>query len=138
MPSQTVELRNIPGTAAAAGWSGAHTLIVDRPPGRAGGMGLGFNGAELLAFALGGCFCNDLRYVAAEMGIDLGEVAVTVTVVLEGEPLLATAAEMTVLCRRADGSDAADVVERAKRSCMVGNSLQRGIAVSIEAVPPSA
>jgi len=44
MASTTVELRNVEGTQAAMGWAGGHTLIVDRPEGRAGGMGLGFNG----------------------------------------------------------------------------------------------
>jgi len=65
MPEVAVELRNIAGTEAALGWAGAHTIVVDRPDGRAGGKGLGFNGSQLLALTIGGCFCNDLRYVAA-------------------------------------------------------------------------
>jgi hypothetical protein len=48
MPSVTGELRNVAGTEAALGWAGTHTLVVDRPEGRAGGHGLGFNGAQLL------------------------------------------------------------------------------------------
>ena len=54
MVSMTVELRNVEGTEAAMGWAGGHTIVVDRPPGKAGGRGLGFNGAELLALAIGG------------------------------------------------------------------------------------
>ena len=69
MVSMTVELRNVEGTEAAMGWAGGHTIVVDRPEGKAGGLGLGFNGAQLLALAIGGCFCNDLRYVADEMGV---------------------------------------------------------------------
>jgi organic hydroperoxide reductase OsmC/OhrA len=61
MAEVTVELRNVEGTEAALGWAGAHTIVVDRPDGRAGGRGLGFNGAQLLALTIGGCFCNDLR-----------------------------------------------------------------------------
>ena len=80
MASMTVELRNVEGTEAAMGWAGGHTIVVDRPPGKAGGRGLGFNGAELLALAIGGCFCNDLRYVANDMGVGLGKIAVSVTV----------------------------------------------------------
>jgi len=72
MPSTTVELRNIAGTEAAVGWAGAHTVVVDRPEGKAGGRGLGFNGAQLLALTIGGCFCNDLRYVAHATGVELG------------------------------------------------------------------
>ncbi len=131
MASVTVELRNVEGTQAAMGWAGAHTLVVDRPEGRAGGMGLGFNGAQLLALALGGCFCNDLRYVAAETGTELGQIAVSVTVELEGSPLVTTAATMTVSCELRDGSDPKALIARAEASCMVSNSLRRGIAVTI-------
>ena len=88
MSSVMVELRNISGTEAALGWAGAKTVVVDRPEGRAGGRGLGFNGAELLALTIGGCFCNDLRYVAHASGVALGAIAVSVTVELSGDPIL--------------------------------------------------
>ena len=127
-----VELRNVQGTRAAMGWAGGHTVVIDRPEGRSGGMGLGFNGAQMLALALGGCFCNDLRYTADSMGVDLDVVEVTVTVTLEGEPLVTTAADMQVRCTRTDGGDAGEIIEKAKATCMVANSLQRGVAVSIE------
>ena len=132
MPSATVELRNIEGTQAALGWAGGHTVVVDRPEGRAGGMGLGFNGAQLLALALGGCFCNDLRYTAEQMGVQLGKIAVTVTVEMEGQPLATTAAAMTVSCETLDGSDPQPVIEKAKAICMVANTLRQGAAVTIE------
>jgi organic hydroperoxide reductase OsmC/OhrA len=132
MVAVTVELRNVEGTQAAMGWAGSHTIVVDRPEGKAGGQGLGFNGAQLLALALGGCFCNDLRYVAEEMGVLLGRIAVSVVLELEGSPLLAKSAKMTVLCEKQDGDGAECVIERAKEVCMVANSLGRGVAVSIE------
>ena len=96
MATATVQLRNIPGTEAAAGWTGGHTIVVDRPDGKAGGMDLGFNGGQLLALAIGGCFCNDLRYVSHEMGIDLATIEVDVTLDMEGTPLIATHAVMRV------------------------------------------
>ena len=37
----SVQLRSIPDTEAAVGWAGDHTIVVDRPPGKAGGRGLG-------------------------------------------------------------------------------------------------
>lgn len=131
MVAMTVELRNVEGTEAALGWAGGHTIVVDRPEGRAGGQGLGFNGAQLLGLAIGGCFCNDLRYTAHAAGVRLGRIAVTVSVELDGEPLLATSATMTVLCETLDGSDPALIIERAKATCMVSNSLKAGIPVSI-------
>ena len=126
-----VELRNVAGTQAAMGWAGGHTVIVDRPEGRAGGMGLGFNGAQLLSLAIGGCFCNDLRYVAEEMNMPLGKISITVTIELAGIPLVATSALMQVDCRLEDGGDAGAIVERAKASCMVSNSLRQGVPVTI-------
>lgn len=113
MMSATVELRTVEGTQAAMGWAGGHTVVVDRPEGKAGGMGLGFNGAQMLALAIGGCFCNDLRYVAEEMGVGLGKIAVSVTVNLDGKPLLATSATMTVSCETLDGSDPRKVIDKA-------------------------
>ncbi|WP_348535969.1 hypothetical protein [Labrys sp. LIt4] len=78
MATVTVELRNVGETQAALGWAGGHTIVVDRPEGKAGGMGLGFNGAQLLALSLGGCFCNDLCYAAEEMGVAIDTIAVSV------------------------------------------------------------
>lgn len=131
MPAVTVELRNVEGTEAALGWAGTHTIVVDRPEGRAGGRGLGFNGAQLLALTIGGCFCNDLRYVAHASGIELGKISVSVTVELEGDPILATSATMMVACETLDGSSADGVIEKAKASCMATNSLRRGVPVDI-------
>jgi len=132
MASVTVQLRNVEGTEAALGWAGGHTLVVDRPEGKAGGQGLGFNGAQLLALAIGGCFCNDLRYGAAASGVALGRIAVDVTLDLEGEPVRATAARLAVRCETLDGSDPAPLVARASRDSMVANSIARGVPVSVQ------
>lgn len=138
MPTTTVELRSIAGTDAAMGWAGGHTVVVDRPDGKAGGKGLGFNGAELLGLAIGGCFANDLRYTAEAMGVALDSIALTVTVTLAGDPVLATAASLAVTCTMADGSDPAPVVERARATCMVSNSLRQGVPVDIRMAPAGA
>jgi organic hydroperoxide reductase OsmC/OhrA len=132
MMSATVELRTVEGTQAAMGWAGGHTVVVDRPEGKAGGMGLGFNGAQMLALAIGGCFCNDLRYVAEEMGVGLGKIAVSVTVNLDGKPLLATSATMTVSCETLDGSVPRKVIDKAGEISAISNSLRRGVPVTIE------
>lgn len=138
MISTTVELRTVEGTQAAMGWAGGHTIVVDRPEGKAGGLGLGFNGAQLLALAIGGCFCNDLRYVAEDMGVELGKITVTVTVNLEGKPLLATSATMTVSCQTLDGSDPRKIIDGASAITAVSNSLRQGVRVAIEIVDTAA
>lgn len=137
MLSISVELRSIEGTQAAMGWAGGHTVVVDRPEGRAGGLGLGFNGGQLLALAIGGCFCNDLRYVAHERGVALGKISLTVTVELEGDPLLATAAFMSVACEMLDGSDPKDLIERTAGVTMAANSFRRGVPVAIRPADPA-
>ncbi|MEN3148183.1 OsmC family protein [Neorhizobium sp. IRAMC:178] len=130
MISSTVELRNVAGTEAALGWAGSHTIVVDRAEGKAGGRNLGFNGGQLLALAIGGCFCNDLRYVAHEMNIDIEDIAVSVTLQLDGSPLIAVSAELDVICTSGDGTDTRALIERAKSVCTVANSVMRGFPVS--------
>ena len=133
MATMTVQLRNIPDTEAAVGWAGAHTIVVDRPAGIAGGTGLGFNGGQLLALAIGGCFCNDLRYVAHARGVGLGSIAAKVTLELAGEPLLATSAMIAVECETTDGSDPHAIIAEAERISTVSNSLKAGVAVHVAA-----
>lgn len=134
MPTMTVQLRSIPDTQAAMGWAGGHTVVVDRPEGKAGGMGLGFNGGELLGLAIGGCFCNDLQYVAHDMKVPLASIAVDVTVALEGNPLLATQVMMRIAVTAIDkGADVNGVLRRAREISTVANSVTRGFPVQIVA-----
>jgi len=133
MPTMTIQLRSIPDTQAAVGWAGGHTVVVDRPDGKAGGMGLGFNGGELLGLAIGGCFCNDLQYVAHDMGVRLASIELDVTVALEGNPLLATQAMMRIAVTAADGADVTGVIRRASEISTVANSVRRSFPVQIVA-----
>ena len=132
MAEITVRLRNVHGTEAALGWAGSHTLMVDRAEGKAGGKGLGFNGGQLLGLAIGGCLCNDLRYVAHDLGVRLLTVEVDVTLRLEGNPTLATAAEVAVRVDVADKmTDVQALINRAVAISTVANSLQRGLAITV-------
>jgi organic hydroperoxide reductase OsmC/OhrA len=132
MTTMTVNLRGIPGTEASIGWAGSHSVVVDRPAGKAGGQGLGFNGGQLLALAIGGCLCNDLYYAAHDVGIRLTSVAVDVTVTFDGNPLLATAAAVQVAVEAEDKSaDIDGLVRRAAAASAVSNSISRGVPVSI-------
>lgn len=126
MPAMTIELRSIP-------WAGNHTIVVDRPEGKSDGMGLGFNGGQLLGLALGGCFCNDLQYVAHEQGVHLTSIRVTVTVEFDGVPLLATTAAIEVDAAASDPlADLAGIIRRAREISTVSNSVQRGFSVKFE------
>lgn len=131
MTVSTVEIRNVAGIQAAMGWADSHTVIIDRPEGRAGGMGLGFNGAQLLGLAIGGCFANDLRYVSADLGRPIGDIAISVSITLDGSPIRAVAADMKVLVTMVDGSDPSGLIQRAEAISMAMNSLAQGIPVSL-------
>jgi organic hydroperoxide reductase OsmC/OhrA len=131
MGTTTIRYRTLPGTCAAVGRAGNHHVIADRPEGKAGGMGLGFNGGELLALAVGGCFCNDVQALADEMGVKVVDLSVSVSIDFDGTPSRATNVRMDVDCRLDDGADPAPLVERAKRLTTIGNSLRAGIPVEI-------
>jgi organic hydroperoxide reductase OsmC/OhrA len=129
----TIEYRTLPGTRAAVGRAGTHSVIADRPSGKFGGMGLGFNGGELLALSIGGCFCNDMQAIADEMGVAIADLRVTVELDFAGEPSRAAGARMSVECNLADGSDPSELIERAKAATTIGNSLRDGVPVEISA-----
>jgi OsmC-like protein len=80
----------------------------------------------------GGCLCNDLQYVAHDLGVRLLTVEVDVTLQLEGNPTVATAAEVAVRVDVADKmTDVPALINRAVAISTVANSLQRGLAITV-------
>ena|SRR5689334_2524792 len=131
MGSTTIEYRTLPGTRAALGVSGGHSVIADRPPGKFGGTGMGFDGGELLALSIGGCFCNDMQALADQAGLEITDLRVSVTVDFDGQPSRATGAHVDVDCKLADGSDPSELIDRARGITTIGNSLITGVPVEI-------
>jgi organic hydroperoxide reductase OsmC/OhrA len=129
MGTTIIRYRLLPGTRASVGHVGTHAVIADRPAGKFGGLGLGFNGGELLAAAIGGCFCNDLQAIADEMAVGIADLAITVEIDFEGVPSRATDVRVDVRCSLADGSDPSELIARAKAVTTIGNSVQTGIPV---------
>jgi organic hydroperoxide reductase OsmC/OhrA len=133
MSEMTVRLRSIHGSEAALGWSGSHTVTVDRPAGKAGGSGLGFNGGELLGLSIGGCLCNDLQYVAHDLGVRLSSVEVDVTIQFEGDPTLATCATVAIRVEPEDKKvDIRDLIDRAIAISTIVNSVKNGVPIQID------
>jgi len=128
-----IHFRPLTGTRAAEGCCGAHSVIADRPEGRAGGSGLGFNGGEFLAFAVGGCLANDLQYTADEMGVEISDFDIEVRVEFVSDPMRAKSIEAAVRCDLSDGANARDLVTRAFERGTIANSLREGIPVSLNA-----
>jgi organic hydroperoxide reductase OsmC/OhrA len=94
-------------------------------------MGLGFNGGQLLAIAIGGCLCNDLRYAAHARGVGLGRIGVTVALDMAGDPLVATGASVTADVETTDGTDPEAFVTEVRAVSMVANSVARGFPVTL-------
>ena len=135
MATLTATVRTLPDTRAAVVRAGTHTLVADRADGVAGGMGLGFNGAQLLAAAIGGCLANDVRVVAADEGIDLETVAIDVAVVVDGttalDGLRIAGADLRVKLTAVGGADTSRVVERALAISAVLASVREGFPVQV-------
>jgi organic hydroperoxide reductase OsmC/OhrA len=95
-------------------------------------MGLGFNGGQMIALSIGGCFCNDLRYIAERRGVEIASIAVDVAIELDGSPLLVTGAKLTVTVEATDFStDVAALIRLAEADSTVTNSVRRGFPVSV-------
>src|SRR6476646_5163238 len=105
--------RRLPGTRAAMGRAGDHAVVADRPEGRAGGGGAGFNGGQLLGLSLGACYCNDLEYTAEEMGLVIEGLDVRVLIDFGGTPTVAREIEMQVSVTLANGGDPAALIAKA-------------------------
>ena len=128
--SLSMRFQNLPGSQAGVGRAGTRTLIADRPEGVAGGQGLGFNGAELLAASLGGCFWNDLHYAAEARGIALGPVEVAAEVTLDGQPLRVTSATLRARVAAATPAQARDCFDAACADSTIANSLMAAVPVA--------
>ena len=134
MTSRTVSLRfhGVPGTQAGQVRSGRHMLIADRPEGAAGGQGLGFNGAELLSAALGGCFWNDLHYAAQAQGHALSRVEVAVETSLSATSLRVTGATIRAQVEAQSQEAAQACFNAACAMSAIANSMQGAFPVTFE------
>ena len=114
---------------AGLGIARSPTLTIDRPE-QAGGMGLGFNGGELLLLAIGGCYCNDIFREAAKLGMVIKSVQVDVQADWGGDPVRAQ--NVTYSTRiEAEASEAAilALIEQTDRVAEIPNSLRLGTPV---------
>ncbi len=84
----TVHVRSAHEGSFSVGWSGQHSLVVDRGP-EDGGQGMGFNGGQLLLLSLGACYANDVFREAGKRGLDVLGVRVVVECDWAGDPVRA-------------------------------------------------
>ena len=130
-----VTFRRIEGTGAAIGWAGNKTVVADRRDGSAGGLGLGLSGGELQALALGAGYFNQLHFSADDMGLDIVDAQVDVSLEFSDQPLLVTSSEIAVHLKLASGAaDEARLLAHAQEESTISNSVARGFPVSITRV----
>ena len=130
----SVSFGAIAGTRAGLGRAGAHSLVADRPEGKAGGSGLGFNGGELLASALAGCFWNDLHYESEARAIAVTVEAVTADLALAGTPARVVKASISARLSGAPQSGIETIFEAARDASTIANSLLPAFPISFELI----
>ena len=140
MPQTSVEIRTVAGSSLAVGSSGPRTVTIDRAK-EAGGLGLGFNGGELLLLAIGGCYSNDVYREAAKRGLRVQNVEVKVTADWAGEPVRAQNVCFSVSVEaEASAQEILELIHHTDSVAEIPNSLPLGTAVQLaetKAIPRS-
>jgi len=126
-----VEIRSLPNHSLAIGSSGSRAVTIDRST-EAGGLGLGFNGGELLFLAIGGCFSNDLYREASKFGVKIKSVHIEVSGDWGGQPVRA---QNVTLSARVEADAPAEkireLIEHTNRVAEIPNSLRLGTDVNL-------
>lgn len=131
MAQTKVSIRTIHGASAAVGWSNGHSVSIDRAE-TAGGMGIGFNGGELLLLAVGACYCNDLFREAGKMNLKITNVQVEVEANWGGDPIRATDLSYSVRVEgAASKSDIENLIQHTDKVAEIPNSLRYGTEVKL-------
>lgn len=134
MTKLRTHLRTLDGASAALAWSGARAVPVDRSS-DAGGLGVGFNGGELLFLAIAACYCNDLYREAAREGVPVQGVSLEVEGEFGGDPVVAMDVRLHVdVTSTAPEEDVRRLVEHTDRVAEIPNSLRLGTQVALGSV----
>jgi putative redox protein len=125
----SVEVEQIgPSTGSATARS--HTVMVDRPVEK-GGDDRGPLGGEYLLVSLGGCFLSTLLAAVRTREADVSNVRVSVTGTIGGVPERFEAMALRVSATYADADLMRKLVAIAERGCLVTNTLNTAVAISV-------
>ena len=121
----------MPESSTAVGWAGNRALTIDRPQ-DAGGMGLGYNGGELLFLAIGACYTNDIFREASKRGINVKSVQVDVEGEWGGEPVRAqNVIFFPKVDAEASDKEIMELIHHTDRVAEIHNSLRMGTQVTL-------
>jgi organic hydroperoxide reductase OsmC/OhrA len=118
-------------SSTAVGWTGNRTLTIDRTQ-EAGGMGLGYNGGELLFLAIRACYTNEIFREASKRGINVKSVDVGVEGDWGGDPVRAQNVMFSPKVE-ADASEEEimELMRHTDRVAEIHNSLRMGTTVTL-------
>jgi putative redox protein len=127
----SVHVRSAHEGSFSVGWSGKHSLVIDRSEAD-GGQGMGFNGGQLLLLALGACFANDVYREAAKRELEVLGVRVVVECDWEGDPPSARNVRFSTRVEaEADEDEIMDLIQHVNEIAEVHNTLRDGIDVEL-------
>jgi putative redox protein len=123
-----------PSTGSAAARS--HTVFVDRPIEK-GGDDRGPLGGEYLLIALGGCFLSTLLAAVRTREADVSNVRVSVVGTIGGVPERFESMAVRVSAKYEDADLMRKLVAISERGCLVTNTLNNAVALSVSLEPSS-
>ena len=127
----TVHVRSAHEGSFSVGWSGQHSLVIDRGPDD-GGQGMGFNGGQLLLLALGSCYANDIFREAGKRGITVIGVRVVVECEWGGEPARAQNVRYSTRVEAdAPDDEIIELIRHVDEVAEVHNTLRAGGAIEL-------
>ncbi|HEV8686527.1 MAG TPA: OsmC family protein [Gaiellaceae bacterium] len=131
MPAMSVHVRSAHEGSFSVGWSGKHSLVIDRTEAD-GGQGMGFNGGQLLLLAIGACFANDVFREADKRDLEVLGVRVVVECDWEGDPPRAQNVRFSTRVEaEADEDEIMDLIQHVDRVAEIHNTLRTGIEVEL-------
>ncbi len=127
----TVHVRSAHEGTFSVGWSGTHSLVIDRGPDD-GGQGLGFNGGQLLLLSLGACYANDIFREAAKRGLTVLGVRVVVECDWVGDPVRAESIRYSTRVEaEAPDDEIMELIRHVDEIAEIHNTLRAGAAIEL-------
>ena len=131
MSQTTVHIRSAHEGTFSVGWTGQHSLVIDRGPGD-GGQGMGFDGGQLMLLALGASYANVVYREAGKRGFDVHGVRVVVECDWEGEPASARNVRYSTRVEAAAPEDEIlELIQHVDEIAEVHNTLRAGGTVEL-------
>ena len=127
----TVHVRSAHEGTFSVGWSGKHSLVIDRGPDD-GGQGVGFDGGQLLLLSLGACYANDVFREADKRGLTVLGVRVVVECDWAGDPVRAQNVRYSTRVE-AEGADdeIMELIRHVDEIAEVHNTLRAGSPIEL-------